>query len=841
MIRVDELRRQDVPSQQPNDKALPERPLSDESLTGEAFHMFDEDEDDDAIIETATAQRIIDNPLRVAELMPPDFPERRQSLLSAIKKEVRVRPASGMSLRPFDRSLPNSSGEEALSDHPDHTLNLAPISAVDYMPPPLSPRRPSPLDQPYEQASDAIPVAPPDSGNETTSWLDTIDESTASSPSSTPSRSSAIYLRSRYSRRASNGTEAAFDAALDAAVEAAYDQGLEPVSEVSNGFFDDSIVTNARRNIEIAKQRVREAEREAQVAMARGQENRRIQQEVIFGQPEPIDSGYVDDEAEEEERLLEEMTRGYIVDEPDFGLPSKSALPRQSDSSGFSGRTWGSSVASNTNTTGTSLSCLAEGIVLPSFGPKVQPKRTLPPPPPMPSSSPPAPPGPLPSFSNPGPATNQSVRTRRLSGRSLTQLKIETSCMPQAPKTEPLPALLSKTPPPLPVDNPPLPPKNASNVPPRPVQSGLTSRREGSLDSLTSDTQIPSLVDSRTQDGEDIDRSSPSRPVGKVSSAPGVLRKNMSSSSLTALRGRNMSISAPDISTDSPTTPSSSTFPPNIDLHKGITSGIVPTLPTPTAASFTANGLPSGGFYLFDNDIHSPISPGSPNTMTTNPPIPLEPCPDSYLLRPFWLMRCLYQTIAHPRGGYLSTKLFVPRDIWRVKNVRIKAVDEKVSHCDLLTAALLKLAQVDTYDADAVLEEMQSFENVLDQVQASLTKKLGSEVGVHGAMSLLKSTAPEDGVTSTDAPSGRTSSGAGKSYWRKLRSKTSGFASPAQHQGIRDSGKYNYTMNSLPMTTTPDTRIAKRNVTDLQFTGPNAHYMGALARLFDAVQVLGEF
>jgi hypothetical protein len=204
-------------------------------------------------------------------------------------------------------------------------------------------------------------------------------------------------------------------------------------------------------------------------------------------------------------------------------------------------------------------------------------------------------------------------------------------------------------------------------------------------------------------------------------------------------------------------------------------------------------------------------------------------------------MRCLYQTIAHPRGGYLSTKLFVPRDIWRVKNVRIKAVDEKVSHCDLLTAALLKLAQVDTYDADAVLEEMQSFENVLDQVLASLTKKLGSEVGVHGAMSLLKSTAPEDGVTSTDAPSGRISSGAGKSYWRKLRSKTSGFASPAQHQGIRDSSKYNYTMNSLPMTTTPDTRIAKRNVTDLQFTGPNAHYMGALARLFDAVQVLGEF
>ena len=823
MIRIDELRHQDIPSQQPNDKALPERPLSDESLTGEAIHLFDGDEEGDAIIETATAQRIIDNTLRVAELIPPDFPERRQSLLSAVEKELRERPTSGTSVRLFEHSPPNSSGEEARSERLDHSLNLAPINTIDCMPPPLSPRRPFPLDQPAQ-----------DSGNETTSWLDTIDESTTSSPSSSPSRSSGIYLRSRYSRRASNGTEAAFDAALDAAVEAAYDQGLEPVNEISDGFFDDSVVNNARRNIEIAKQRVREAELEAQVAMARGRENRRAQQETMFGQPEPIDSSYVDDEAEEEERLLEEMTRGHIADDPEFSQQSKSAPPRQSDSSGFSGRTWGSSVASNTNTTGTSLSCLAEGIVLPSFGAKIQSKRTLPPPPPMPSSSPPAPPRPPPpSFSNPGQAANQSVRTRRLSGRSLKQLKIETSHTPPAPKTEPLP-------PPPPVDNPPPPPKNASNVPSRPVQSRLASRRESSLDSLTSDTQILGLGDSRAQDGEDTGRSSPSRPAGRVSSTPGILRKNMSSSSLGALRARNMSVSAPDISADSPTTPSSSTFP-NLDLHKGITGGIAPALPTPTATSFLANGLPSGGFHLFDNDIHSPSSPGSPNTTATNPPIPLEPCPDSYLLRPFWLMRCLYQTIAHPRGGYLSTKLFVPRDIWRVKNVRIKAVDEKVSHCDLLTAALLKLAQVDTYDADAVLEEMQSFENVLDQVQTSLTKKLGNEVGVHGCMSLLKSTPTEDGVTSTDAPSGRTSSGAGKSYWRKLRSKTSGFTSPAQHHGIRDGSKYNFTMSSLPMTTTPDTRIAKRDVTDLQFSGPNAHYMGALARLFDAVQVLGEF
>jgi len=96
-------------------------------------------------------------------------------------------------------------------------------------------------------------------------------------------------------------------------------------------------------------------------------------------------------------------------------------------------------------------------------------------------------------------------------------------------------------------------------------------------------------------------------------------------------------------------------------------------------------------------------------------------------------MRALYQTIAHPRGGYLSTKLFVPRDVWRVKGVKIKSVEDKIANCDFLTAALMKLAKVDTFDADAVLVEMQSFEGVLEQVQATLTRKLGNEVGVQGS------------------------------------------------------------------------------------------------------------
>ena len=209
-------------------------------------------------------------------------------------------------------------------------------------------------------------------------------------------------------------------------------------------------------------------------------------------------------------------------------------------------------------------------------------------------------------------------------------------------------------------------------------------------------------------------------------------------------------------------------------------------------------------------------------------------------------MRCLYQTIAHPRGGYLSTKLFVPRDVWRVKNVKIKGFEDKVGQCDLLTAALRKLSKVDTLDADAVLEEMQSFETILEQVRTSLQKKLGSEVGVQSSAALFKaSPITEDGAAPGDVLPNKAGNASGKSYlssWRKLRSKSSGaglvssYAAPLSREGNKET----LSMSSLPMTSTPTSRTHKRDVSQVQLTGPNAQYMLALAQLCDAVQILGK-
>ncbi|KAL5364573.1 hypothetical protein BJX96DRAFT_137021 [Aspergillus floccosus] len=799
MIRVHELERMDFSYREPDSKALPERPLSQESYA-EMFQPIEDHSDGVYADDDMDPLGTIHHSRGDSKALSPDqIPIRRQSLLpSAMDDDLRFTGSSTLPQKKSDSSILDPAWSESGNGKftiADSSQALHSSNMDDQQ---LPESRYSELSLLSTHTREIY---------ESTSWLDTIDESGASSPASLRSKASSIYLRQRRSRRLSRGTEAEFDAALDAAVEAAYDEGLEPVEEHDRyDDDDDDIVANARRNVELAKQKVREAEREAEFAMNRGRDLRRLQEQADFDHANGATSDYLDEEAEEEERILEEMTRGYIMDDFEFDIQSKSALPRQSDSSSFSGRTWESSAASNTTAAATAaaLSPLAEDSVLPLEDIRAEQKppslsKNLPTLPTVPDETP------VESTVLPG------VRARRMSSRASSELKIETSPYATKPKSdtssqdqssEPFP------PPPLPKDEP-------------PAENGIFGRVDEEIAKVS---KVPSPV----------------RPIGKVPSAPDNLNKI--NPSLNPFRARNVSVPIPETSAHSPETPSSSAFPA-IDVQKAAATATVPILPTPTGTGFAPNGLPSDGLYLFDSHIHSPTSLGSPNLMAANAPLPLEPCPESFLLRPFWLMRCIYQTVAHPRGGYLTTKLFIPRDIWRVKNVKLKAVEEKVSNCDLLTAALLKLAKVDTYDADAVLEEMQALETVLDQVQASLTKKIGSEVGVQGAMPLFRSSHPSDDPTVVEAPPAKTSSGPSKSYlssWRKLRSKNSGIGGTTMLSSTREPSKDNLTITSLPMTPVPNSHPT-RDTTQLQFSGPNSNYMGALARLCDAAQVLGNY
>ena len=903
MNRVNELRGSELLVVSSDDKALPEVPRrlrdsskSDSTQSLEPFPPPSESEDESlAAVDTARSAAHTDDRPQPGrqwlhqELPQENIPPRRQSLMPfSSNDDGGLTPRINMvdQLEPLDSWSIDSPQESVF----EATLGLASPMQREYMPPPLSPRRPSsPLvvvdghmnisDGPTLPSSDHPRIQHSRQETaESTSWLDTIDESGGSEASSVHSRSSSTGLRRKHIRAASGATEAEFDAALDAAVEAAYDDDLEPDAgdALDSRQFNTSTmeeidyISEARRNVEIAKSRVQEAEKEA---LAKEQELKGPLDNAAGH--EQTDSSDVDYSDAEEDRLIEEMTRDYIIYDNEFDMQSKSALPRQSDSSGFSGRTWGSSIGSNANsigsmpnTAGTSLSTVMESSIppplklnqLPSMPELPQarppPSGALPPPPTM------AKPTALQSASSNPPsigtstATTPGVRERRLSGQKAKQLKIDTTTkLPAgmtAPRTQPLMTLA----PVVSAQATSEPPKSASlisdfqhtpststlkplsianvrqasspfpGIGPSDPGSGISPATPASTKTVLNTSEVPPMPNSPSR--------TTNRPIG-----PGILKKNYSSSSL-----RSMKFSGPQLITsdDSLGTPLTRTFSA-ASHHRKTQLPAVPDLPTPVTATFTAGGLPIGALQFFDSDLHSAHEPGSPNTAVPNAPLPLEACPESFLLRPFWLMRSIGGAIAHPRGGYISTRLFVPRDIWRVKNVKIKNEDDKVSSCDLITAALLKLGRVDTLDADVVLEEMQSFELVLDQVQSVLAKKLGGEVGLHGAATLFRPSPIMDDHEPLASKSTNMSSKSYLSSWRKLRSKNSsgpGAQPPLNNMITRDGTRDTLTMRSLPMTSNINRRFPRREVSKVQGIGPHAQYMAALARLCDAVQVLGK-
>ncbi|KAL9595615.1 MAG: hypothetical protein Q9179_004914 [Wetmoreana sp. 5 TL-2023] len=885
-------------------KALPCPPGGWDSAEQEPISPLTDEEDDIITMDNATTTRLSGDRVLTADSRtyqnvaraPTAIPPRRHSLRPADSRLEGQPPPVWEKLRPKPQRHKSQPRNPSGLQRPTLSLTKAlepPMLQTD-IPPPLSPRRLPSLNPPPQE-----PPPPPSSAVDTsqalndhldrrqhvrretaesTSWLDTIDESGGSSASSVHSRTSSIGLRRKRIRAASGATEAEFDAALDAAVEAAYDDGFEPANDdyynpedISDAPYEDepsTYVSDARHNVELAKERVREAEREAAIAAAKDREKRRLQEK--FKGRDSIDSGLSDNEADEEEQILEEMTRGYILDS-EYNGQSKSALPRQSGSSTFSGRTWGSSTGSNPTSAGTSLSVGAGIPALPSLPAELQTKQMPPPAHPPPSGALPSLPmslsngSPVKSPNEPPPGVrngNPGVRERRLSGIKAPQLKIETSAKVLSVPVAPAPKTQEPSvPAPLSTSTLTEPPKSAFAVPPSQqalpslslhspaatLDTKADSRKgsspmpvPGSAETTSNGFPLmPALYKTTTADSEDSVPSmpgSPARLISKNSAGPGTLRKNFSSSSLKKI----LTASVPESSE-----PGSSAS--TVKQRKTPTTAI-PVVPTPKGADFIIEAILSDGIHLFDSDIHSPVSPGTPNPMAANAPLPLEPCPESTLLRPFWFLRCICQSITHPRGGYLSTRLFVPRDIWKVTNVKLKNVDEKVSSCDLLTATLLKLAKVDTFDANAVLEEMQFLESIMDQSRVSLSKKLGSEVGVANAAWLSKtSNASGESLPNGDVFGGKSGNVSTKSYlssWRKKMSKNTS-AGPGSVMSTvtnisKDGCKESPAMKSVPMTASQKPRMPQRDLSQVQYVGPHSHYMAALARLCDAAQILGK-
>jgi len=467
----------------------------------------------------------------------------------------------------------------------------------------------------------------------------------------------------------------------------------------------------------------------------------------------------------------------------------------------------------------------------------------------------------------PGLAVNKpvGVRGRRLSNLSepVEPLTIETSSTSKLATidTKQVPTTVVQGPSPLftaATEQPPLPPIQPLSIPPK--SPSYIASRPGTSHDQDTDTDAPLTMKGsrplsppvhehsglsatplqKTLSSESATASGSESParIGYTPKIPGIpsLRQIQSSASL---RSRNLI--SPDF--DPPSTPKSGLFSSSStsNLRKGFPrSGtpagvpMTPLYPPPTA------GLSGSGMDLFDSKIHSPTMPT--NDADRSAPAPLEPCPPEPLSRPFWLMRCLYQTIAHPRGGYVSTKLFVPREVWYIKGVKIKAIDDKINACDLVTAALQRLANVKQEQVNSVFEEMQALEGVLDRAQTVLSKKLGNEVGGIGAKSLYGDSSTSESNDNMVTTKVGNTGGSGKYFsLRKLRTKASsnGLGSTFGSSPSGSNGDSSY--SGLPMAGAGANASLqpKRNIDQVAFGGPHANYIAALAKLFDAAQILG--
>lgn len=837
------------------EKGLPSRPMSDDGSVrspeiGASSPVEESSEliEEPTIIETARMTRIVDVPQLSYPL------GNRDSFFSRTLADVE-RAGQSNSASTKDQSLQQDAIHEDDAERMDGPAgeNAVRLSPPDnprntYMPAPLLPRKQSSpvlesaADAEWGQPQREAPAYEDDEtsrarteSNASVSWLDTIDESGSSSPS-VHSMSSNNGLHRKHIRNESGETDTDFDAAFDAAVEAAYNEGLEPDLEGQS----------TREN-----------------AHALDREKPKLPSGTSFDEGiSPRDLRNAKDELdddEEEERILNEFTQDYGHGF-NFDLQSKSALPRQSDSSGYSRSTWQSSQMSDRNTAGSSLSTVPETLLSARFSGKpasvvssVNTVRADVPPGPPPTSALPRPP------SENENRNSTTVRSRRLSGQNPKQLRIETSTSrpvsrkrastfhhsPNASMTDEeqrnrifgSDVLIG-----APLEN------SASDPQPEISRPSMDTRAHTYHTSLTTNTASNDVNESQEQPGE-------------IRRKPTLTRNNKSFASL---RDHHYALPLREDSDHTASTPMSATFTALKTKHslEPLTSqrSHFPILNTPGVDGHLVNGA-----YLFDTSLSASHAPSSPRSPTeSSQPAGLEPCPDSFLLRPFWLMRAIGSSITHPRGGFVTTKLFVPRDVWQVRGVKLKSLDEKIANCDLLTAALGRIAGVDTYDADAVMEELQGFEEIMERVQATLVKKLGSEVGVHGAMAMFKdASSGANGVStstaSSDAASGATDkatkSNSGKSYlssWRKLRNKSSGTPlSSGSHSSkatasiaaMSDRAEPQ-TMASVPMTSyIPVERRGQKaapNLKNITFEGPQRDYMGSLARLVQGIGILGK-
>jgi hypothetical protein len=82
---------------------------------------------------------------------------------------------------------------------------------------------------------------------------------------------------------------------------------------------------------------------------------------------------------------------------------------------------------------------------------------------------------------------------------------------------------------------------------------------------------------------------------------------------------------------------------------------------------------------------------------------PEDPPEDPYL-KPYWLMRALTSSIRNQKGAYISTRLFVPQSVWTLKNVKLKAMEEKISNFHSMAAVVKQVLDTEPRNVGLLLQ-----------------------------------------------------------------------------------------------------------------------------------------
>lgn len=113
-------------------------------------------------------------------------------------------------------------------------------------------------------------------------------------------------------------------------------------------------------------------------------------------------------------------------------------------------------------------------------------------------------------------------------------------------------------------------------------------------------------------------------------------------------------------------------------------------------------------------------------------PAPEDP-PEDRFLRPYWLMRALVQSMKNQKGAYINAKMFIPQGVWTLKNVKLKATEEKIHCFQLIVVAVRQVLETDYRNITLLSQEVGNLETTLESVQQNLLKKMdGKTNGANG-------------------------------------------------------------------------------------------------------------